>query len=107
MIIVVVALIAQWARQDRRAAARSDRHADSSYADDELDAYNAMLRELAAPGAEHFRQPARTAVDQSRLPKLRSRKLFDTTKNDENAIAAPATSGLSNPAAAIGMAATL
>jgi len=47
VIIVVVALIAQWARQDRRAAARSDRRADSSYADDELDAYNAMLRELA------------------------------------------------------------
>jgi cytochrome c oxidase assembly factor CtaG len=47
VIIVVVALIAQWARQDRRAAVRADRHADSSYADDELDAYNAMLRELA------------------------------------------------------------
>ena len=40
-------------------------------------------------------------------PKLRSRKLFETTKNDENAIAAPAISGLSRPAAAIGMAATL
>ncbi|ORA28856.1 cytochrome c oxidase assembly protein [Mycobacterium aquaticum] len=47
VIIVVVALVAQWARQDRRAASRSDRHADSSYADDELDAYNAMLRELS------------------------------------------------------------
>ena len=47
VILVVVALVAQWARQDRRASARSDRHAESDYADDELDAYNAMLRELA------------------------------------------------------------
>ena len=47
VILVVITLIAQWASQDRRAASRSDRHADSSYADDELDAYNAMLRELA------------------------------------------------------------
>ena len=47
VIIVVVALVAQWARQDRRAASRADRHADSAYADDELDAYNAMLRELS------------------------------------------------------------
>ena len=47
VILVVVALVAQWARDDRSAATRSDRHADASYADDELDAYNAMLRELA------------------------------------------------------------
>ena len=47
VILVVVALVAQWARQDRRAASRSDRHAESAYADDELDAYNAMLAELA------------------------------------------------------------
>ena len=47
VIVVVVALVAQWARQDRRAASRSDRHADADYADDELEAYNAMLRELA------------------------------------------------------------
>jgi putative copper resistance protein D len=47
VIAVVVALVAQWARQDRRAASRSDRHAESTYADDDLDAYNAMLRELA------------------------------------------------------------
>ena len=47
VVLVVVALVAQWAREDRRAASRSDRHADSSYADDELDAYNAMLRELS------------------------------------------------------------
>ncbi|WIM89988.1 cytochrome c oxidase assembly protein [Candidatus Mycobacterium wuenschmannii] len=47
VILVVIALVAQWARADRRAATRSDRHADSDYADDELDAYNAMLRELS------------------------------------------------------------
>ncbi len=47
LIMVVVALVTQWARQDRRLAVRSDRHADSSYADDEMEAYNNMLRELA------------------------------------------------------------
>lgn len=47
VVLVVVALVAQWAREDRRAASRSDRHADSGYGDDELDAYNAMLRELS------------------------------------------------------------
>ena len=46
VVIVVIALVTQWARQDRRASARYDRHADSGY-DDELDAYNAMLAELA------------------------------------------------------------
>jgi cytochrome c oxidase assembly factor CtaG len=45
-IIVVVALVAQWAQQDRRAGARQDRHTDTGY-DDELEAYNAMLRELS------------------------------------------------------------
>jgi putative copper resistance protein D len=48
VILVVIALVAQWARQDRRAASRADRHADADYADDDLDAYNAMLRELAS-----------------------------------------------------------
>ncbi|MGX9671642.1 cytochrome c oxidase assembly protein [Mycobacterium sp. HM-7] len=47
VILVVIALVAQWAKQDRRAASRSDRHSDSNYGDDDLDAYNAMLRELA------------------------------------------------------------
>jgi putative copper resistance protein D len=46
LVMVVTALVAQWARQDRRAAARSDRHADAGY-DDDLEAYNNMLRELA------------------------------------------------------------
>ena len=47
VIIVVVVLVAQWARSDRREADRTDRHADRDYADDELAAYNAMLAELA------------------------------------------------------------
>ncbi|WP_407661583.1 cytochrome c oxidase assembly protein [Mycolicibacterium neworleansense] len=46
VLIVVIALVAQWARQDRRAGAREDRHSDRGY-DDELDAYNAMLHELS------------------------------------------------------------
>lgn len=46
VVVVVIALVAQWARSDRRAAARADRHADT-YRDDELDAYNVMLAELA------------------------------------------------------------
>ncbi len=46
VIVVVIALVVQWARQDRRTATRTDRHADAHY-DDDLDAYNAMLRELA------------------------------------------------------------
>lgn len=46
VVIVVIALVTQWARQDRRAGDRQDRHADSGY-DDDLDAYNAMLAELA------------------------------------------------------------
>ncbi|MGI9161684.1 MAG: cytochrome c oxidase assembly protein [Mycobacterium sp.] len=46
LVIVVIALVTQWARQDRRDAVRSDRHADAGY-DDDLEAYNNMLRELS------------------------------------------------------------
>ncbi|MGV1089144.1 MAG: cytochrome c oxidase assembly protein, partial [Mycobacterium sp.] len=46
LVIVVIALVTQWARQDRRDGARADRHTDAGY-DDDLDAYNNMLRELA------------------------------------------------------------
>jgi hypothetical protein len=37
----------------------------------------------------------------------RNRRLFDTTKTLDNAIAAPAINGLSSPAAASGIAAAL
>ena len=46
LVMVVIALVTQWARQDRRESSRSDRHADAGY-DDEMAAYNNMLRELA------------------------------------------------------------
>ncbi len=47
LVMVVIALVIQWARQDRRSAVRSDRHTDAGYGDDQMDAYNNMLRELA------------------------------------------------------------
>ena len=47
LVMVVIALVIQWARQDRRSAVRSDRHAEAGYGDDQMDAYNNMLRELA------------------------------------------------------------
>ncbi|MEU3271228.1 cytochrome c oxidase assembly protein [Saccharomonospora sp. NPDC006951] len=43
MVIVVVALLVQWSRADEREARRKDRTGD-----DEFDAYNAMLADLAA-----------------------------------------------------------
>ncbi|MEE4021485.1 cytochrome c oxidase assembly protein [Gordonia sp. PKS22-38] len=45
-LLVVIALVHQWATQDRRTARRKDRHADT-YDDDELTAYNRMLTELS------------------------------------------------------------
>ncbi|MFD1722787.1 cytochrome c oxidase assembly protein [Amnibacterium endophyticum] len=45
LVIVIVALVSQWAAQDRRAAARVDRHLDRG-TDDSWDAYNAMLTRL-------------------------------------------------------------
>ena len=56
-------------------------------------------------------RPAGTAVVASRFSgsgaKPRSRRLLVTTKTELNAIAAPAIIGLSSPAAASGIAATL
>jgi cytochrome c oxidase assembly factor CtaG/putative copper export protein len=46
LIIVLLALIVQWARADEREARRTDRKADSD-GDADLAAYNAMLREMA------------------------------------------------------------
>ncbi|MGL6235963.1 MAG: cytochrome c oxidase assembly protein [Segniliparus sp.] len=45
IVFVVGALLYQWAKADRRAADRADRHA-VDYEDDELAAYNAMLQKL-------------------------------------------------------------
>lgn len=46
LLVVLVALLVQWARADERAARRSDRRADSD-GDADLTAYNAMLRDMA------------------------------------------------------------
>jgi putative copper resistance protein D len=46
LIVVIIALLSQWARADEREARRSDRKADSD-GDEELEAYNAMLRKMA------------------------------------------------------------
>ncbi|MDI9929706.1 cytochrome c oxidase assembly protein [Rhodococcus sp. IEGM 1354] len=45
LLMVVAALLTQWARQDRRTEVRRDRATDLH--DEELDAYNAMLSELS------------------------------------------------------------
>jgi cytochrome c oxidase assembly factor CtaG/putative copper export protein len=49
LLLVVIAMLVQWARQDERSARRDDRRADAD-GDAELAAYNAMLRQLAAGG---------------------------------------------------------
>lgn len=47
ILIVIIALAAQWSRQDRRERTRIDRHMDQGY-NKEFDDYNRMLIELAA-----------------------------------------------------------
>ncbi|MBA2324359.1 MAG: bifunctional copper resistance protein CopD/cytochrome c oxidase assembly protein [Pseudonocardiales bacterium] len=49
MLVVVIALVAQWARTDERLARRADRQADRD-GDADLAAYNAMLRQLDDSG---------------------------------------------------------
>jgi len=49
LLLVVIALLIQWSRQDERSARRADRQADV-HGDPELEAYNAMLRRLATGG---------------------------------------------------------
>jgi putative copper resistance protein D len=46
LLLVVIALLVQWSRQDERSARRDDRRADAD-GDADLVAYNAMLRRLA------------------------------------------------------------
>ena len=59
MIIVMIALVSQWARSDERDARRSDRAGDRK-TDEELDAYNRMLAGLA----ERDRATAPRPVDE-------------------------------------------
>lgn len=47
VLLVVGALLSQWAKQDRRTEVRTERHQKSFPEDDELVAYNAMLADLA------------------------------------------------------------
>ncbi|WP_206425882.1 cytochrome c oxidase assembly protein [Nakamurella antarctica] len=48
LIIVIIALMAQWSKADEREGRRSDRKSGTAVkSDDELDAYNAMLTQLA------------------------------------------------------------
>ncbi len=46
LLIVIIALVTQWAKQDARLATRTDRHLDAGL-DDSFEAYNAMLSGLA------------------------------------------------------------
>ncbi len=50
LLLVVIVMLVQWARIDDRAARRDDRRADAD-GDADLEAYNAMLRRLAADDA--------------------------------------------------------
>jgi putative copper resistance protein D len=73
LLIVILALLIQWSRQDERSARRDDRRADAD-GDEDLQAYNAMLRRLATgtatPGAgENSRKNFPDAdVDDERRP---------------------------------------
>jgi cytochrome c oxidase assembly factor CtaG/putative copper export protein len=65
LLLVVIALLIQWSRQDERLARRADRQGEG-----ELEAYNAMLRRLAsgepplvAQGDENKNGPGHTNVD--------------------------------------------
>ncbi|GLZ37775.1 copper resistance protein D [Actinokineospora sp. NBRC 105648] len=46
LLVVLIALLVQWSKADDREARRSDRRVDEGAADD-LDAYNAMLKQMA------------------------------------------------------------
>ncbi|TCO50706.1 bifunctional copper resistance protein CopD/cytochrome c oxidase assembly protein [Actinocrispum wychmicini] len=59
LLVVVVALLVQWARQDEREARRRDRRADAD-GEAELTAYNAMLAQMGGAG-----RTAKTASDQA------------------------------------------
>ncbi len=57
LIVVVIALVTQWAKQDTRQAKRIDRHADRGL-DDDYEQYNAMLNKLTTRDAAALPQPA-------------------------------------------------
>lgn len=63
LVLVVIALGVQWARQDQREAVRKDRHLDSGV-DHEFDDYNRMLARLASR-ADRSPGPAPTGAGDS------------------------------------------
>jgi putative copper resistance protein D len=63
IIIVMIALLAQWAKADDRENRRTDRRKDT-HGDEELDAYNNMLAGMAAQSVRAAR-PTATTPDQS------------------------------------------
>jgi putative copper resistance protein D len=67
MIIVMIALLSQWARSDEREARRSDRMGDRQ-SDDELDAYNRMLAGLAERDRAHSPGPERPGSASGGVP---------------------------------------
>ncbi|MCH6172193.1 cytochrome c oxidase assembly protein [Pseudonocardia alaniniphila] len=64
LLLVVIALLIQWSRQDERSARRDDRRADAD-GDAELTAYNAMLRRLATDGPPLVAQSDQNDYDPS------------------------------------------
>ncbi len=76
LLIVVIALVAQWSRIDERSARRADRRADLD-GDAELTAYNAMLRQMADgtdPSGGHARRPEAGGDGPSELATGRHRR---------------------------------
>ena len=67
MIIVLIALLAQWAKADDRENKRVDRHKDAA-GDEELEAYNNMLAGMAARTAAPGRTASSAAADAPRPP---------------------------------------
>lgn len=53
LIVVILALVTQWSRQDARAARRVDRHLDAGI-DSSFNAYNEMLARMGSPPKGHL-----------------------------------------------------
>lgn len=67
LIVVVIALITQWTKQDQREARQLDRHIDQGL-DDSYDVYNEMLAQLATRSAPEPSAPAKQHTDVAKQP---------------------------------------